>query len=397
MARVDFVISNDRHHLAMTRPVVTALVRDGECRCRVLSLCELRGLATPTREQPPTGSEIRKVVPLRLRRSPSVGLPAEQGRISLPRRAFRALSWLLLVGPRLGSLLRRRPDLVVLPNDAAFPYDRIARLLRTRRIPFLLLQEGIRFPLPGQADEPTYGTGGALAVAAWGEASAEYFRAAGVPEERIHLTGNPRFDRLAAMADDGQRELARGRHGLPRRTLLLASNPIDDQGFCSHQEKIALIGSFVEQLEPLLADPEFHLAIKLHGRESSQEIRPLIGEAMRERVSIFTDAPLWELLSAATAVVVLASTVGLEALLCGSPLAVLEIPGHGFQYDYVQSRAATGLSWSAPLAPQVESLLEPSSQRQAPVDAYMRRQFGTRHQATEKVSSLIRALLADSR
>jgi hypothetical protein len=396
MPRVDFLISNDRHHVAMTWPVAGELAESGDCAVRVLSLCELRGLATPPAERAPQGVEVRRVLPLRLRSSPSAGPVARPGSPSLARRLARASIWRLLLAPRLVALLRRRPDLVVLPNDAAYPYDRIGRLTRRRRVQFLLLQEGIRFPLAGQTGVPVYGAGGAAAVAAWGEASGEYFRAVGVPEERIHLTGNPRFDQTADPAA-GDPQLPADRPRSSRRTLLLATNPIDDQGLCSREEKLDLVGRFLAQIRPLFAEPEFHVAIKLHSRESPEEIRPLIPEALRERVSIHTDTPLRVLFGGAGAVVVLASTVGLEALLGGLPLAVLEIPGHGFQYDYVQSGAAAGLSWSAPLAPQVRSIFEPSEARRARVETYLRRQLGTGRQATRQVGELIRGLLREGR
>ena len=69
MPRVDFLISNDRHHKAMSWPVAERLTRDGSCVVRVLSLCELRGLPTPDAAQAPEQVEICRVVPWRLRRS----------------------------------------------------------------------------------------------------------------------------------------------------------------------------------------------------------------------------------------------------------------------------------------------------------------------------------------
>ncbi len=390
-ARIDVVIANDRHHAAMSFPVVEALEAAGR-RCRILSLCELRGLASPSGDRLPGGVTLRRLVPFRARRSPAIGRASRPGRPGLARRALRAAIWPPLAW-RLRALLGDRPDLVVLPNDDAYPYDRIARLLRRRRVPFLLIQEGIRFPLPAEPSGPAYGAGGAAAIAAWGRASAEYFVAAGAPADRVHLTGNPRFDSLAAMTGEERRRAARSAFGLPQRTLLLVSNPVDDQGFCSHEQKMGLIDRFLGEIGPLFGDPEFHLAIKLHGREDPEEFRRLIATAPPGRVSLFTDEPLWDLLAAAAAAVVLASTVGLEALVAGLPLAVLEIPGHGFQYDYVQSGVAIGLSWGTPLAPSLKLLFEPSEPRQTQVNSYVRRQLGT-GQATARVVALINRLLA---
>lgn len=395
MARVDFVISNNRHHRAMTWPLAEALADLDPGRCRVLSLCELRGVRSPAAGEAPRGAEIRPVLPFHLRRSPSLGGPSAAGGAGRARSVVRDLTWRLLIGPRFRTLLADRPDLVVLPNDAAYPYDRIAILLRSTGVPFILLQEGIRFPLPISSDEPAYGTGGATAVAAWGPASGDYFRSVGVPAERVHLTGSPRFDLLRPPRDDGERRRARSALGLSRRTLALISNPIDDQGFCSHDEKMELFGHFLQGIQPLFAAPEFHLAVKLHGRESAADFERRIPTALHSRVSVLTNVALSELLYACGAAIVLASTVGLEALLCGVPLAVLEIPGHGFQYDYVQSETAAGLAWDAPMAPQVDSLFEPSAERQHRVEAYLTTQFSGRGKAVKQVADLIQSLLAN--
>ena len=53
------------------------------------------------------------------------------------------------LGPRLRWILRDARAVLV-PNDAAFPYADFTRWLRGRRTPYLLVQEGIRFPLPGE-------------------------------------------------------------------------------------------------------------------------------------------------------------------------------------------------------------------------------------------------------
>ncbi len=358
----------------------------------MVSLCEFRGFRTPRQALADTGAAVVPVLSWPPRRPAGFSGGAAGGRRGL-MGLLRSLSWWLLLAPALARAQRPAADLVVTPNDSAFPYNRIMAGYRRRRIPALLMQEGIRFPLPAQPGPDRYGTGGAAAIAAWGETSVEYFAAAGAPADRIHATGSPRFERLADLASPAARAVARRRYGLPARTLLLVSNPIDDQGFCSTRQKMELIERFLEGLEPLFADPEFHLAIKLHGREDPGEFRRLIASRRRERTSLFTGEPLWELLAASSAAVVIASTVGLEALAAGLPLAVLEIPGHGFQYDYVESGAASGLSWDAPMAPRVEALFAPSEQRQRQVEAYVRRQLGSNDQATARVVALIDRLL----
>ncbi|NIY17465.1 MAG: hypothetical protein GWM98_22595, partial [Nitrospinaceae bacterium] len=63
----------------------------------------------------------------------------------------------MLLKRPLKRLFSQKPSLVVLPNDAAFPYDLIVAMLKTAGIPFVLMQEGIRFPLPGSEEGDAYG------------------------------------------------------------------------------------------------------------------------------------------------------------------------------------------------------------------------------------------------
>ncbi len=381
--RVDFVISNDRHHVAMALPVARDLDRRTGFSCRFLSLCELRGLRTPAVAL--SGFGVVRLVPRSLRSSPAAGAGAVGGRWA--RRGAREVVWSLLLGPSLRRALARPPAACVVPNDAAFPYDRLARLLRARRVPFLLLQEGIRFPLPAEADAVAYGTGGAAALAAWGEASAEHFRAAGVARERIHVTGSPRFDELAGRdwRSEG-RELAAALD-LPARYLLVVSNPIDDQGFCSTREKLELCERFAREIGAALLGRGTGLVVKLHARESRADFQRAAALPPGLDVRIVEEAPLHPLLAAAEAVVVLASTVGLEALLLGKPLAVLEIPGFGFAFDYVPAGAARGLTWSEPMAPQVLALLDDPPSPAA--TAYLARQLAAGGGSARAVGDLV--------
>ncbi|NIY17466.1 MAG: hypothetical protein GWM98_22600, partial [Nitrospinaceae bacterium] len=66
------------------------------------------------------------------------------------------------------------------------------------------------------------------------------------------------------------------------------------------------------------------------------------------RITVIGRGPLYPLFVLSKAAIVLASTVGLEALMMDVSLGVLEIPGSGFVYDYVEQGAAMGLTWKRP-------------------------------------------------
>lgn len=395
MARIDFCISNDGHHVAMLQPVMQLLAEKGGYQCRVVSLCEFRGIKTPFEKLNISGLSVTPVLSRRFRSSSSGGSQSGSRWSRIIRTVVRYTSWYGLLNRPLEAIWDDKPDLVVLPNDAAFPYNHIVRQLKKRRIPFVLVQEGIRFPLPSTAalDDGIYGAGGAAAVAAWGESSAAYFCQQGVPQDRIYLTGNPRFDHLNQVDWDSLAQEWRQKLSPGKKTLLFLSNPIDDQGFCTTKEKIELIARFVQQLEPLFNDEEFSLFIKLHGRESkSVLITSLQTLPYAGRITILQHEPLYPLFLIASAGVVMASTVGLEALLFGLPLAVLEIPGVGFVHDYVSEGAALGISWDKPISRQVAQLLE-CSMVEGKAKSYLKNNLAVQECSAQSVSGLLEKFL----
>jgi hypothetical protein len=392
VTRATFLISNDRHHVDMMSPVVKLLADGGGHRCRVVSLCELRGFRSPPDRFRFSNVEFVRVLPLHLRRSPSIGQTTGRAGDRALRGMARSLLWSTALRRRIESCLDAAADVVVLPNDAAFPFDRIAALLRARRTPFILVQEGIRFPLPGVTREEAYGRGGAAAIAAWGDSSATYFRGQGVAAQQIHLTGNPRFDELATIDWRGRGDRLRAELGVRGDVLLYMSNPIDDQGFCTSAEKLELFRRFAVEVAPLVAARDATLVVKLHGREDEAAYARIARAAPHsDRIIVAKHAPLYPLCAIARGAVVLASTVGLEALLFGVSLGVLEIPGAGFVHDYVQSGAAVGIRGDAALGPQVAALLdEPSEERRAATAAYIDRHLAGRGSAATHIAELVR-------
>ena len=389
MQRVSFIYSNPRHHAEMMAPVMAELVARG-VPCRAVSMAELRGFVTSP--LPVSGIDLRRAVPARIRKSPSMG--ASFGTGDSParsaRRAAQLAMWAGWLAPRLAWLTRDSAAMVV-PNDAAFPYRELVGLSRLTGRPFVLMQEGIRFPLPGVREEDAYGRSGAAVICAWGEASAEYFRSQGAPADTVQVTGNPRFDGFdaATWRAEGDK-LARSLH-LDRPPLLYLSNPIDDQGYCTTAEKLDLFRRFADEVADTLAAGGRQLLVKLHPREDVAAFRRTAAESRAaSRTRVLDDQPLFAVLACSGAAVVLASTVGLEALLLGRPLGVLEVPGAGFVFDYVQSGAARGLRPGHGLAAAVAEMLEqgerPASGAREP---YLERHLAHRGSSARRIASLI--------
>jgi hypothetical protein len=391
MTRVDFVFTNPGHHFEMMAPVARELTRRG-AKARMISLAELRGLTSP---RPPGDLDVVRVVP-HLRRRPSVGFGGfgraggGGGRGARLRRAAQVVVWQLLAA-RLRYVLRGA-DVVVVPNDAVYPYEDLIRAVRRRGVPVALLQEGIRFTPPAAYGGTVYGTGGVAALCAWGQGSAEHFCATGVPADVIAVTGNPRFDGVdpAAWRERGQKLLAR--LGLTSAPIAFLSNPIENQGYGSIDVKLGLFEAFLREAGPVLLERGIDVVVKNHLQEDPRRFAEVAARSpLARKVHVVTDEALFAVLAAARAAVVLTSTVGVEALTFGLPLAVFDIPGHGYAFEYVQRGAAVGLA-AGTMAPGVRELLDGGAERRAAAAALVERHLHDRGRATARVADVVLGL-----
>jgi hypothetical protein len=397
MSDVAFVFSNPRHHLGMMAPVVEELTRRS-IPCSLVSLAELRGFETPTQ------SGARRVVPMNVRRR--TALPAEMGseggawrRGGLAKR----LVWGLGLGPRLRWMLRRA-RVVVVPNDAVYPYSELVETLRGTRVPTVLMQEGIRFPLPERYTGPQYGGAVSAAVCAWGEGSKDFFLAGDIPESRIVVTGAPRFDGLdlAAWRAQGQELRQAIRQDKPKTLaqdtppIAFLSNPIEIQGYGTKEEKLDLFARFLAGAAPVLKASGIPVIVKNHLYEDPGDYARVAARSpMAELVTVLPSVPIFAAIAAARAAVVLTSTVGLEALTFGLPLGVLEIPGHGFAFEYVSRGAAVPIR-IASAAGGVQELLAQDDARTAAGTAFVERHLHDRGRARHNVADVIERILAGS-
>lgn len=381
--KLGFLLTNPRHHAELMQPVAAELRRRGH-QTALVSLAELRGFVTPP-------GELRAAIPWRVRASPQAG--AEFGIDGAGAKgALRKLAQAAALAPllpRLGWLLRGCAAVAV-PNDAAYPYHELVRALAAWRKPVALLQEGIRFPLPNErASARIYGASGVAAVCAWGEGAAEHFRGVAAPATAVHVTGNPRFDALdlATWRGRGQ-ELMQRRH-LGAGPLLYLSNPIDDQGFCTTAEKMKLFERFLERAAQELVRRGTPLVVKLHPREDVAAYRAAAAGAPLA-VHVADDEPLFAWLAVARGAVVLASTVGLEALRFGVPLGVLPLPGHGHVFEYASHGAAVALAPET-LESGLTELLDGGAARHAAGEALLARHLG-QGGAAVRVADVLEAL-----
>lgn len=390
MSDVAFVFSNPRHHLEMMAPVAEELTRRN-VTCTLVSLAELRGFETPRQ------SGARRVIPMNVRRRTRT--PSDRGgddhawqRGGLAKK----LVWMLGLAPRLRWMLHRA-RVIVVPNDAVYPYSELVDQLHRTRARTILMQEGIRFAMPEGYTGPQYGGAVSAAVCAWGEGSKDFFRAGRVPESRIAVTGAPRLDDLDLAAWRAQGQALRESLKLSAAPIAFLSNPIEVQGYGSKRDKLDLFARFLAGAAPVLQAGNIPVVVKSHLHEDPGDYaRVAAASPIPGLVTILDSGPTFAAIAAARAIVVLTSTVGLEALTFGLPLGVLEIPGHDFAFEYVQRGAAVPIRLAS-VARGIEQLLAQDDTRTAAGQAFVRRHLHDRGRARYNVADVIERVLASDR
>jgi hypothetical protein len=450
MSDVVFVFSNPRHHLEMMAPVAAELGRRN-VRCSLVSLAELRGFDTPET------SGARRAIPFNLRRRNGAGPSARprppqpsrsadpvmpvasaesaratgasaggagatamagagaasgkataaagarastagdaDGGASWTRGLAQRLVWSLGLGPRLRWMLHGA-RVVVIPNDAVFPYFALVGQLHRRGVRTVLMQEGIRFPQLESYTGPRYGASVSSAVCAWGEGSKDFFIGfSGVPEGRIAVTGAPRLDDLDIESWRPRGDELIAELGLATAPVAFLSNPIDIQGYGTNEAKLALFAQFLAGAAPVLQPRGIQVIVKNHMQEDPADYaRIAAASPMAGRVMVLETGPTFAAIAAARAAVVFTSTVGLEALMFGRSIGVLEIPGHEFAFEYVQRGAAVGIR-IADVTRGVEQLLAPDAARAEAGQALVRRHLHDRGRARYHVADVIERVLAET-
>ena len=392
---VVFVFSNPRHHLEMMAPVAEEL-RRRNVRCSLVSLAELRGFDTP--EQ----SGARRVIPINLRRrNAATAAPARprstDGHASWTRgRVAQRLVWSLGLGPRLRWMLHGARG-VVIPNDAVFPYFELVGQLDRRGVHTVLMQEGIRFPQLESYTGPRYGGVVSSAVCAWGEGSKDFFVGfSQVPEGRIAVTGAPRLDALDVEAWRPRGDELIRTLGLATAPVAFLSNPIDIQGYGTNEAKLELFARFLAGAAPVLQARGITVIVKNHMQENPKDYaRVAAASPLAGKVTVLETGSTFAAIAAARAAVVFTSTVGLEALMFGKPIGVLEIPGHEFAFEYVQRGAAVPIR-IADVTRAVEQLLAPDAARAEAGQALVRRHLYDRGRARHHVADVLERVLAEA-
>jgi hypothetical protein len=259
------------------------------------------------------------------------------------------------------------PSLLFILNDRNFPPNVYLDEARRLRIPALLVQESLRkdlFQRPpwikrfGRWSRKVrlgieeglrhYGQGGCDAIAAWGETSREYFLRVGVPERKITITGNPRFDQLAHTDFSAPALQIRAELGFTPDDFVLTflSSPIERMQIVSPDDKRDALTGLLAWMRTLREDPAWRnlrMAFKIHRAENAALFRKMIAESGAADFALVAEHPLYPLLRASQAALMFSTTAGLEAALLRVPVGILGLSKPLDDWNFVSRGVAANV------------------------------------------------------
>jgi UDP-N-acetylglucosamine 2-epimerase len=222
-------------------------------------------------------------------------------------------------------ILHDEPDVLVLYAESSGLGRAAVAAARAHGIPSVAVQHGIMYPqyyshehAPDELERDPVPIPTRTAV--FGELAKELLvRRGSYPEEKIVITGSPKFDALVKGASRYDPEGTRRSLGIPEGTrfLLLATrwtavSPVFEE-----------LVRAIERLEGVL------LFVKPHQAESPGPYRHVVESLSAARTRILSgDKSLLELLFASDGLITVDSFASSEALVLGRPVLVLNLPGN---------------------------------------------------------------------
>jgi len=256
-------------------------------------------------------------------------------------------------------LAREKPAKIILTNERAVFGRVLARSAQAARVPTLMLQFGLI------TAHPLWAAPIAADIAALdGDASVEALRAVGnVSGAELQVTGQPKHDLLLAEAATASKTEICRKHGLdPGRPIVLyACHAFGEQS--GRFQRNAVERSQLEREIEAVYRAMGHLAgvqlaIKPHPNEDMAFHQALLERLGGPDCHLFPkDELIYPLLFACDVLVTHHSTVGVEAVVLGKPVVIVNLTGQPDVFPYVQSGVALPAYRDAEVEPALQRAL----------------------------------------
>jgi hypothetical protein len=301
---------------------------------------------------------------------------------------LRQFPWTMRSYREVETVLRReKPNALVLYAESSGLGRAAVAAARARGVPSIAVQHGIMYPqyyshehardelLGDPVPIPTR-------TAVFGELAKKLLVERGsYPEERIAITGSPKFDALVANASTYD----------PGRTL--RSLEIREERVLVLATRWTAVHPVFEELVRAVEDrSEVVLLVKPHQAESSAPYQQVVKSLSATRTRILPgETNLLELLFASDGLITVDSFASSEALVLGRPVLVLNLPGN--LGPLVESGVALGVRRGESIGKALDALLfDPETARSLETKRkeYIRRfAFGADGRSTQRIADLI--------
>lgn len=278
--------------------------------------------------------------------------------------------------------------------------DPVATKTNLKSIPSIVIQHGAIGDVGGYTPVIT------TKIAAWGDICKNQLVNAGVPDEKVVITGNPYFDPIFDKKID--KEYICGRLGLdPRKGILLLTTLGDVETpfvmphiIAWYNEKLA-----TAVIKVMQEFKDKQLVIKTHPHEDDIIYKQLVADNNCNNVTIIKDLDLYltkdldlySIIGICDLLITRASTTGLEAMLFKKPVIWLILSRLKGAVPYIESNAAFGVYNEKYLKDAIENAIgdsEVQKHMKKFVYDYAYKQDG---KASERVVNLIIQMIEESK
>lgn len=182
-------------------------------------------------------------------------------------------------------------------------------------------------------------------LAAWGSYSARWYGNFGNDPHKVVITGNPDLEKISSYADSAIDTDFSAKLGFKagRRLVTLISpgqSMFRQTAFVPDDVAERMIKTVVKAVRSI---GNANLAVKLHPNEALNTFSKFVNRKDKDFVSVIDQTDLHKLIKASDAVIIMDSTVGLEALALGRPLIVMNFTGRPDLIPYVERGVALGV------------------------------------------------------
>ncbi len=282
------------------------------------------------------------------------GIPLGPEAMSSIRDAFfRQFPWTVRSYLEVETvLLREKPDVLVLYAESSGLGRAAVAAARAHGIPSVAVQHGIMYPqyyshehAPDELERDPVPIPSRTAV--FGELAKELLvRRGSYPEERIVVTGSPKFDALVKGASGYD----------PARTRRTLQVPYGERFLVLATRWSAVSPVFEELVRAIETLRDVLLLVKPHQAESPRPYEEVVRRLAASRTRILAaDQSLLPLLFASDGLITVDSFASSEALVLGRPVLVLNLPGN--LGPLVDRGVALGVRRGEPIAKALETFL----------------------------------------